>query len=510
MLRWTMLSALVVTIGLCFQTAAAADDAAKAPVFRAGFAERDITPDIGMEQPGGYGKAFHRTLHDPCKVRAGVFDDGKTRVALVCVDALFVRRVLVEGARQRIHEKCGIDPKAVLIHATHSHSSGPTGMIYPGEFDDAPELVKTLAYEKSSCADLSYVKKVEDQIVDAVCSAAADLKASKCSIGRGKAEGVAFNRRFFMRSGLSFTHPGAGNPDILEPAGPTDPEVGVIGAWDEEGNLVGCVVNFVCHATTNPGGISANYIWYVEHVIRGVFGPDVVVVYLAGASGDVTQVDNLSQFERPKPEQWCKLVGGTVGAEAVKVLLREEPGVLTPLAYQSKILNIPRRKPNPEKVKQALELVQKTPNEVGATEWTFAKETVLLDAMLKKEPVVEVEVQAVQIGPAVFLTDPAEFFCQFGLDIKAGSPFPYTFPVSLANGCVGYVPTEEAFGPRGGGYETRLTGYSNLEITAGTQMVDAAVELSKGLKPGPVPTRKPIGPFKGGPWGYGSVPPERE
>jgi hypothetical protein len=44
------------------------------------------------------------------------------------------------------------------------------------------------------------------------------------------------------------------------------------------------------HATSSPGGISANWIYYVDETIRGLFGPEPLVVFLQGPSGDLTQV----------------------------------------------------------------------------------------------------------------------------------------------------------------------------------------------------------------------------
>ncbi|MFL5342932.1 MAG: hypothetical protein ACJ8F7_22585 [Gemmataceae bacterium] len=495
-------------IALCALLAATADIRADAPVFQAGFAERDITPEIGMEQPGGYGKSYHRSLHDPCKVRAAVFDDGTTKAALVGLDALFIHRQTTLHVRQAIAAKTGMPEANILLGASHSHSSGPMAGVMPGEYDHAPAFVRRLATDSSTVADPKYLERVEAMIVEAACAAHDARQPVLAGVGRGKEDQVAFNRRFRMRDGMSITHPGQGNDAILEAAGPTDPEVGVIGVWNSgRKKLLGCVVNFACHATTSPGGISANYVYFLEKVIRGYYGPDTIVIFLNGTSGDVTQVDNRSPLKNRDPESWAAFVGGRVGAEALKVLLTMDPGTLPPVVVKSKILQIKRRAPDPERVKTCLQIAQRDPKKSDPTEWAFAKEIVLLDAKLKKEPVVEVEVQTVQVGPAVFITDPAEFFCAFGLELKARSGFPFTFPVSLANGCVGYVPTAEAFGPHGGGYETRLTSYSNLEVTAGTQMVAAGLELAKSLKPGAVPTRGQPPPFTQ-PWSYGNVRPE--
>ncbi|MCX7887176.1 MAG: hypothetical protein N3B01_08015, partial [Verrucomicrobiae bacterium] len=175
-----------------------------ASVFKAGFAERDITPDIGMEAPGGYGKSFHRSFHDPCKVRVAVLDDGKLRVALVSLDLLFVNRYLVKEMRAEIGKRCGIKPECVLVAATHTHSGGPVGMAEPGDYDNAPELVRMLHYEKSTVANPVYIERVKRQTVGAVVDADANRTDARLAIGFGHEDKVAFNRRLRMKNGLTY------------------------------------------------------------------------------------------------------------------------------------------------------------------------------------------------------------------------------------------------------------------------------------------------------------------
>src|ERR1700744_2650876 len=114
-------AALAILLCVLPLSAALGDD----PPFKAGFAERDITPEVGMEAPGGYGKAYHKVIHDPCKVRAAVFDDGAAPVARVGSAAGGTRREKITKVRRAIEEKTGIPSGSILIGASPSHSSGP-------------------------------------------------------------------------------------------------------------------------------------------------------------------------------------------------------------------------------------------------------------------------------------------------------------------------------------------------------------------------------------------------
>jgi len=204
-----------------------------------------------------------------------------------------------------------------------------------------------------------------------------------------------------------------------------------------------------------------------------------------------------------------KIVGGAVAAEALKQLWRMARGTEVTVDAQQEVMRIARRKPSKANLEAARKNVRDEEfKKKDITGWVFAKETVLLDALIQSEPIRDVEIHAVKVGPAVFVTTPAEYFVQFGLDQKKAIKFPYVWPVSLANGCVGYVPTEEALGPKGGGYETRLSSYSNLIPKAGTMMRDKGIELAGKMKADPEPEGKKKPPFKGKGWGYGNVPPE--
>ncbi|MCM8756891.1 MAG: hypothetical protein NC823_00220 [Candidatus Omnitrophica bacterium] len=474
---------------------------------KAAFQEEDITPWVGTERPGGYGKAYNQEVHDPIKIRALMVDDGEKTAVFIGTDLLVIPRKLVVAIRERLQQKFNLPPESILIAASHTHSSGPVFGLFPEEYQEAPSPVKDLIVKHSTIPDPFYTDLVIEKATAAVSRCQRKLAEVSLSFWKGKETSCIFNRRFRMKNGRTYTHPGKGNPDIVAPAGPVDPEVIVIGVWTNSNRLLACLVNYACHGTTGPGGVSADWVFYLEETIRKVMGKSTGLVFLNGACGDVTQVDNLSSTEIEFGENYAWRLGQRVAAEALKGLAYPPVGSAT-IDFRNKILKIPRRKPSPTRVKDSWEIVQ---NQVphSSTDWTFAKELIIADYLTNTQPVAEIEIQAIKLGPSIFITNPGEFFCSLGLGIKKVSHFPYTVVVELANGCAGYIPDACAFQADGGGYETILTSYSNLVPEAGEIIVRESVSLLNQIQPDSAPSYPSAKPF-GSPWDYGIRGPELE
>ena len=475
---------------------------------KAGFFETDITPPIGTERAGSYCKLYLENIHDPLKVRAAVFDNGEQKTALVGVDGCFIGFDTIKEVQDEVFKRCGITPESIIIGTSHTHSGAAlTGMVGREIQDKMPKDVLDLIVNRSAAPSPGYREWCVKQIITAIVVADSRKEDALLSAGLGHEDAYVFNRRFIMKNGRSYSHPGKCNPDIVKPAGPVDPGVGVVGAWRKDGSLIGCVVNYACHGTCCSGtDVSADWIHYLQDTIRKVMGSNAGVVFLNGACGDITQVNNLAH-SCDFGIQMAQKLGTRVGAEAVKVLTSAAPGEFNEISSKRIVLKIKRRKPSPASVKKSWEILREAGPDCRETNAVFAKERIIIDNICKNSPIAEVPVHAVKIGNAVFVSNPAEYFAELGLKIKKSSKFEYTFVVSLANGAIGYVPTKESFSKSGGGYETVLTGYSNLAIDAGDKIADASIQLISKMKPEKIHVEiKPAGK----PWEYGVLGPDLE
>lgn len=429
---------------------------ANTPVLRAGFARADITSTVGMEIPGGFAKNFSQGVHDPLWAEAAFFSNGTVRLAVVGIDTINISLDIIQEARKQAEARCGIPAGNILIGASHTHNGGPVENCW--------------AVEK----DPGYCTLVSGRIADAVVKASETAVEARIGSGLGQEDGVSFNRRFRMKDGTIRTHPGKMNPDIVAPAGPADPDVALIAAEDMQGKLLGCIVNFTIHGTTLSGSlISADWVYYLRQTIRGGLGSDIGVVFLNGACGDVTQVDNRNPRPAEFGEAWARRVGMSVGAVALNVLAKTEFAADAPLAVMSETLALPIR----DLAGSDEELVKREAPGIGlgTGDEVYLKEAALVREMKAKSPTVAAEILAMRIGAAGIASNPSELFCQFGLDIKHGSPWKPTMVAELANGCCGYVGTNEAF--LGGGYEVRTARCSYLAPGAGDQIADASIRL---------------------------------
>lgn len=427
---------------------------------KAGFGAADITPEAGASIPGGFRPNPSKGVRDPLYAVACVITDGRTPVALVGIDELFIGKPTVRQARERIEKNTRIPGSNVLVAASHTHSGGP--------------ILSCLGNE----GDPAYEERVASGIAKAVEDAWASLEACEIGVGVGREDTISFNRRFLMKDGREITHPGKPgtkyHDQIVRPAGPIDPDVGVLAvrtplspkAADPGGAVRGVVVNFACHCTVVGGNLfSADYVGYLRRSLKAVYGESIQVVFLNGACGDLTQVDNQSTAREFGPEH-AAMMGSKLAAEAVRTINRM--AWIRTLTTASATETVPvkiRPEPDASLEKPAFGLGS-GPDDVYEAE----RKKVALER--EATPEIACEVQGLRIGPLGIATNGSEYFVDYGLRIKQVSPHRFTWFVELANEYIGYVPTAQAF--VGGGYEPRTARSSKLAPDGGQRLLEGA------------------------------------
>jgi neutral ceramidase len=428
-------------------------------MIRAGAACLDITPPLGAALRGYFHERRAARVHDPLYVRSFALERDGFGIAVAVCDLIGVGRAYLDRAKARLAETIGLQPEQVLICCTHTHTGPDTG-------------------------DDPYTEFLVGRIADAVALAWRRLEPAEVGWGRAAEERIAFNRRYRMKDGSVLTNPGIGNPEVVGPVGPIDPEVGVLCLRRPGGETIGLLANYSLHYVGIPedaDSISADYFGVFSQMIQRLRGATFVAALSNGACADINNIDVLGGA-RPKNDRYqhTERVAALVAADAFWAWNDVAFHADVPLGATMTEVLLPRRAlPSDDDQARAREIEAKVAagRSVTMGERAFAGRT--LRRINDSPEAVPTWVQAVRIGDLAFVTAPGELFVELGLEIKRRSPFAQTTVLELANDSVGYLPTRRAY--EEGAYEPEA---SLFAPGCGEQLAEAALELLERLKAG--------------------------
>lgn len=444
-----------------------------AQTVRAGLAEIDITPPVGYRLAGYFEERLSTGVHDPLHAKAIVLAQGDEKIALVFCDLVGLSLRVTDRARALASARTRIPIAHILIAATHSHT-GPL-------FDDVREkYFHEQAVEKfghDAQEKISYPDFLVQQLVRVISAAHARLQPAVIEAGIARQEGLAFNRRYQMKNGTVAFNPGQLNPGIVRPAGPTDPDVGMLLVRAPDRKWRGGLTVFAMHSDTVGGTLlSADYAFYLQETLRRELGKNYLSAFAAGTCGDLNHI-NVAVKEPVKGFAVAERLGGALGKTVLAHLA--EAGTIThpSFAVNSKKISAPLQEVPPEKLVQARQNISRL-NESGVGFLTKVEAVKALD-LVEKGTNWPMEVQVFRLDRDTAIVGlPCEIFVELGLAIKAQSPFKKTIVMSICNDRPSYVPTKKAFTE--GSYEVTN---ARVKPGVGETLVETAVELLRQIKP---------------------------
>ena len=460
----------------CFVATVTQPAAADENVFRAGAAKVDITPETGVSLDGPISKNGLVTgVNDPLHVRALVFADGKTQLAIVVCDLCMIGRDVIDEAKAKIHAQTGLPTNRICVSATHTHAAPRAVHIGTGHKDD------------------DYHRKLSGWIIEAVVAAHKNLAPAKIGHGSFNRPELIKCRRHLCEAGSVQVNPfgvageriksvSAKSGAVIEPAGPTDPQFSILSVQYADGKPLAALGNFSVHycGGYKRGIVSADYFGHYSAALEAAFNageqhPPFVGLMSNATSGNTGAIEKGAQ--KYEPFEWLTLAGRMLAQQSADVIKKIDHQSDVTVGMSEIEIELQVRRPDESRVAWAQSVLD-NPDEPQPHRWSrvYAQEALFLS---KYPSTKKIKLQAILIGDIGIATAPCEVFAETGLAIKQESPFPKTFTIELANGYGGYLPPAEQH--KLGGYETWPARSSYLEVNAETKIRNGLVSLLRKL-----------------------------
>ena len=438
---------------------------------QAGAATSNITPWLGVAMPGSFRPRYGEDVHDELLAKALVIDNGDVRIAMVTCDLIAIPEAIANAVKARIKERCGISPECVMVNATHTHSgAGVSNLLGVGE-------------------DEGYTTWLPLKVADAVELAVKRMQPARAGFASVMEDRISFYRRWLMKDGTVRMNPGFNNPDRVRPMGEIDPELAMMYVEGVDGTPISVVASFSLHyvGTGGVGQVSADYFGQFFNLMRHYLGGNCVPILWNAASGQINNNDYSGERiwqdrGHTRARRMANVLAGHVLTEIQLMDLDEKlalEAVTGTLEFSRKVIT-----------ETDLDIAEQIlaggyEYEEGPFSWVvgqpvpkdrvdvYARQCQRLAALPEQ---MTAPVQAIRLGDAAILALPGEIFVESGLRIKAQTSASPLMLVSLANGYIGYVCTDEAL-TQEGGYET----WAGLSSLGGVGTVPAMETLSQSL-----------------------------
>ena len=442
--------------------------------FKTGYAEINMSVPVGLRLCGTFNPRPSTGVHDPLRVYTHVFSQGNKTAVIAGCDLAMISPIVAEKVRQRLHDDLGIKKNSIIIHASETHNAPD----YFGEFFVA---FSKEAKEKNKGVDpdeqANFSKILEDSIVDTVKAAFKSMEPASVTYAMAEAKGISFNRRFHMKDGSIGWNPGKGNPNILKPAGPVDPQMPFLMFKQKNTGQVSFLWGFAMHlAILGDSLYAADYPFYVSQNLLKKF-PNAGTHFAQVPCCDVIHID-VNNPKKQKGYAWAEVVGNKLAQSLISKIPKSETVEKFNLKSLSKTIYL---KTKSYSEKEFTEAKQKWMNPQIRNKLSFSEKihnaTTMGIALRYPDGKIPALIQIIQLSPEIaFVGLPGEVAVELGLKIKSESPYKHTHVIQLSNDWPGYIPTKKIFA--GGEYEANVAKISPGE---GELMAAEAVKLLKKL-----------------------------